>query len=650
MKVLELNLQNYKPYRDALFDFRSDDGHIHIVEGPQGAGKTSFHRAIQWVLYGDTPAPNYRKHLNYLAQKEDEPAEVELKLQDERGVHIIQRSLTDLDHGTKKAQDELLIIEKGETEITGSDAQDWINERIPKDLKNFFFLDGEEIQDRIEEGDEIKEDIETVLKHTAILNARNDLQTLLKEGYQAKRKEIEGDIDERDELNERIERKEDQIAEARGEIAGKEEELEDAESNLEDLREKLSDRNEALMDDLDELDEKIPDLVSDRDDIQRSLQESYEGLHLGILEEDIEKLIENLEEEAEHLEQENDKAHRSEVLTEVAEESVVEGKCLICGSTHVGAVDSSQFDIDVDLSQAEIQTRQVEIDGKCSTLKSRPDFDTNPSKLETKLDEINTELEEKRTEREETKQELGGISGTDKTELDDTITGLESHIQRLEDEIEGKEDKIDGWQQDIERLHSQKAELRGNPDLDEVADKIGVVESLLDDLSDIREEHIQRKREKIKEEMNRIFERVSRSEFIREKYIGVDFKGDPHEEDEYVLQLIKETGEPKDMTNREPSAGETQLTALSFIFGLNKYANYSVTIVFDTVAGRLDLDNSEAQGEFFASLEDPLILLVHDGELQKLRSAINSDIGRHYRLRRGEENNETVTTIEEVTK
>ena len=103
------------------------------------------------------------------------------------------------------------------------------------------------------------------------------------------------------------------------------------------------------------------------------------------------------------------------------------------------------------------------------------------------------------------------------------------------------------------------------------------------------------------------------------------------------------------MTNRKPSAGETQLAALSFIFGLNKYANYATTIVFDTVAGRLDLDNSRAQGEFFASLDDPIILLVHDGELQKLREAIEEDIGRHYELKPDTEDQQTITTVEEVT-
>jgi hypothetical protein len=147
--------------------------------------------------------------------------------------------------------------------------------------------------------------------------------------------------------------------------------------------------------------------------------------------------------------------------------------------------------------------------------------------------------------------------------------------------------------------------------------------------------------------MNEIFKLVSQSEFIRDRYQGIDFKGDSDSADEYVLQLLKQNGEPKDMTNRPPSAGETQLTALSFVFGLNKYANYSTTIVFDTVAGRLDLANSHAQGEFFNSLDEPIVLLVTDAELYKLADAIDGSIGAHYMLRPIEEEGGTYSQMEE---
>lgn len=650
MDILELNLKNYRPYRDVKFDFRADNGHIHIVEGPQGAGKTSFHRAVQWVLYGDTPAPNYRTHWNNIAREKDEPAEVQLKIEDDRGrVHIVERRLVDTDHGTKKAKDEIRVIKGDGNEETGGDAEDWINERIPEDLKDFFFLDGEEIQSRIDEGDEIKDDIETVLKHTAILNARDDLKTLRKDRYESRKRELEDEIDERSEINEKIDELENKRDDYISEKSDKEEELEEAEEQLEEMQELLSERNDELMGELNELDEKIPDLVSKHNRKQEELQTALENLHLGIIDSEVESLLDQLDDEEEELNEKNKLAQRSDIFDELINESRNEGKCVICGSEDFEHLEFAANGEGTKESQNEIQSRLVALRGVKSTLQNRPEFDTNPAEVETEATDIKEELEQKKERREEIKSELGDITTEDGEEIEDTINGLEDLIDDIEREIQEADDKIDELNQEIERLQGQKAELAGNSELDDLEEKISTVNSLLEDLRDVREAHIQRKRDKIKDEMGEIFDKVSQSEFIRDKYKEIDFKGDPHEEDEYVIQLIQRNGEPKDMTNRKPSAGETQLAALSFIFGLNKYANYATTIVFDTVAGRLDLENSKAQGEFFASLDDPIILLVHDGELQKLRGAIEQDIGRHYELKPDMEDQQTITTIKEVT-
>ena len=88
------------------------------------------------------------------------------------------------------------------------------------------------------------------------------------------------------------------------------------------------------------------------------------------------------------------------------------------------------------------------------------------------------------------------------------------------------------------------------------------------------------------------------------------------------------------MTLHEPSAGEAQIVALSFIFGLNSLAEYSATIIFDTVAGRLDLTNTEAQAEFFSSLDEPIVLLVTDSELRDLNESAHfkNSIGTHHQI------------------
>jgi DNA repair exonuclease SbcCD ATPase subunit len=51
MKLLSLELTNYRPFRHRLIDFNRD-GVIGII-GRNGAGKTTIVEAIMWGLYGD---------------------------------------------------------------------------------------------------------------------------------------------------------------------------------------------------------------------------------------------------------------------------------------------------------------------------------------------------------------------------------------------------------------------------------------------------------------------------------------------------------------------------------------------------------------------------------------------------------------------
>jgi DNA sulfur modification protein DndD len=258
----------------------------------------------------------------------------------------------------------------------------------------------------------------------------------------------------------------------------------------------------------------------------------------------------------------------------------------------------------------------------------------SPNQAATNVQELRDKIREKEGEREEVMSEYGGRPEEGQKErLESNLQSLEEKQRDLDDEWSRVREDLDEIDERVESLRNQKRRKDGQQAYNEILDKIEAAETAIDHLDNIRREHIIQKRDGIKDKMNDVFEVVSQSEFIKGRYQGIDFRGDPGDEDSFVLELIKTNGERKAMEDRPPSAGETQLTALSFIFGLNEYAKYSTTIVFDTVAGRLDLQNSRAQGEFFTTLDEPIMLLVTDAELQKLEPAIEDDIGVHYRIR-----------------
>ena len=638
MDIQYVEFKNFRPYREADADFRSDDGHIHVIEGSQGAGKTSFHRAVHWGLFGgEGPTYNYKTNWNDDARDENEEEMfVEIQFVDSNTSHTLRREISNFNHNQQTAKESLKLF-AGEEEKSGNEAQEFIYSRIPEDLADFFFLDGEEIQKLVDDdkGREVKSEIEKVLKHTAILNSRDDLNTLLDDKYNKDLRGLEKEFEERQEIIEEIKDLQERKSSIRSDVGDLEKKQSKKEESLEKAREMLEKRNKEAMEEIKNLEGDIQDISSDIMDRAGELQSSWEILPMGILSEEIENQIDDLAAEEERLGAKLDDTRRQELVQELTSEAA-EGECPICGCP-----DCSPEPVEIDNLEGEdrsdkIQSRLVQCRNRRETLEDVPLFNRGdvPSAIEEDLIDLRSERQGLTDEKEELIEEYGGeITDSEKGELQDSISDLEDRIDDIESEIDEKEDKIEEIERKIKSLQEDKSEMAGSSEIDRLEDKIDVAETVKEKLKAVREAHIQEKRDKIRDEMSGVFDKVSQSEFIRERYDRIDFKGDPQDDDEYVLQLVEEDGTRKRMSDHPPSAGETQLAALSFIFGLNKYARYSTTIVFDTVAGRLDLENSRAQGEFFSSLDDPLILLVTDAEYQKLGEEMKEQIGTHHEIK-----------------
>jgi DNA sulfur modification protein DndD len=649
VRLKKVDIKNYRPFRDVEVELTETDGHIHIIEGPQGAGKTSFHRAIQWALYGDTAAPNYRTHWNDLAAERDEPMRVKLLFQHQNNSVIIIRELdlNSVNHTGEKINDSLTVLIGGENQFTGRRGQDWVYDTLPESLSGFFFLDGEDIQRRVMEGEEIKEDIETVLKHTAILNARDDLQKLIDDRYKKRQRKLEDQIEERADLAEKIEQKKQNNRILRDKKSSKEREKNSALERVHDARQSLEERNEEASSRLEKLEEDKIHLIEKQLELRGELKDAWLKMPSTMLSDEIRTQRRDFDVELTEIEADLDESNHKKAIRELFERSD-DGVCPLCDSSISQDITPDHETHETSAAREVLEKRRVEIRDKNSALEDIKFVQRQPASIEEELNDTREEIEEIEEERENLLNELSGADTTDKGDLEDSISNLEDEINGFESNISDYEGDIEENEREIRKLKSKKRGMAGPPELDELELKIDAAQEAKKALRGVREEHIRRKRAKIKQHMNSIFDTVSQSEFIRGRYDEIDFQGDADSADEYVLQLVKQNGEAKDMTNRPPSAGETQLTALSFIFGLNKYANYSTTIVFDTVAGRLDLDNSHARGAFFESLDESIVLLVTDAELAKLEQAMKGSIGVHYSLHPAEEAGRRYSEMREV--
>jgi DNA sulfur modification protein DndD len=617
-------------------DLTDCDGSIHVIEGDQGGGKTSLHTAIQWGLYGgDGPGTNYSEHWNERAkQEQQEEMSVEIKFKEGERSYTLIRKIDRFNHTQSRAYEETKLIGNTNT-YSDEEAQNQIEEILPEQLKEFFFLDGERIQRLIEEdaGQQVKREIETVLKHRTIINAQDDLEDLLEDRLIPRRNKIEEEASERDEIVQEISKYRDQIKELNEKNEEDRDKIQEKNSILEETREELEDLNEEKIEEINYLEDVIQDLQKDKVRILSELNESWKELRYAILFDDVADLKQELERQIKEYDKQLSEIERNQIIYELTEEAR-EGDCPICGNEDIEYLKQHDHEDHDDDLKEQITEKIVELREMRDRLDSVEVPDDAPGDKQVRLEEITSEIEDKKKQRDKLLDELGGVPDeSEKDTLERNITQLETDISNLRDDIGDREKEIQKKNQEIKKLENKREERSSNKDLEEVNDKIEAAKTAIEKLKTIREKHVREKRMKIQDEMNEVFNQVAQSEFMTERYQGLDFRGSPDEDDSYVLQLVEVDGETKDMVNHQPSAGESQLTALSFIFGLNKYARYSSTIVFDTVAGRLDLTNSEAQGEFFASLNEPLLLLVTDSELRDLGDSVQEEIGAHYKIK-----------------
>lgn len=163
MKIKRIRLYNIGPYvNENTFHFSIDkQKNIVLIGGKNGAGKTTFFKAVKTCLYGckvwgfDAPGKDYYAIINSLvnfktAYNNNSRAFIEIELVFDDGKHIDSYLLHREWKKVKTTLSEFFRISKNGELILGSEEEDFINyllSIIPPDMFNFYFFDGESIAD-----------------------------------------------------------------------------------------------------------------------------------------------------------------------------------------------------------------------------------------------------------------------------------------------------------------------------------------------------------------------------------------------------------------------------------------------------------------------------------------------------------------------
>lgn len=161
MKIKHITLYNIGPYvKENRFDFTiNKQKNIVLIGGKNGAGKTTFFKAIKTCLYGckvwgfDAPGKEYYSIIGNLvnfktAYDSNTNAYIDIELIFDDGKKVDSYVLHREWKKVKMTLSEFFQIRKNGELILGSEEDDFINyllSVIPPDMFNFYFFDGESI-------------------------------------------------------------------------------------------------------------------------------------------------------------------------------------------------------------------------------------------------------------------------------------------------------------------------------------------------------------------------------------------------------------------------------------------------------------------------------------------------------------------------
>jgi len=156
MKFIKLTIENYKSFQFATeisFPVGEDGRSIFLIGGMNGAGKTSIIEAINYCLYGAKIEDIYRNINRREKSKGNANVVFELVMEMDDGAELIIKrawSAGAVDDPKPRDLTERLVVVRDGKRVSVQNQeiwQDFIRATIPPGITQFFFFDGEKIQE-----------------------------------------------------------------------------------------------------------------------------------------------------------------------------------------------------------------------------------------------------------------------------------------------------------------------------------------------------------------------------------------------------------------------------------------------------------------------------------------------------------------------
>lgn len=638
MIITRIRFENYRVYYgEVTFDFPIDSNrNVSIVFANNDVGKTSFFSGVLFCLYGSKDSEDLKDMINVNAQREGiYQASVTIFAEQDGEEISITRNISlrgnVKDNISSKDLRSTLMIIKGGIPVSVNDESekmDYINSIVHEEAAQYFFFDGEKINDySVANGQEYREAIARILGIKEVENAIDDLKRIAKE-YEKERDDC---LEKQNAYNDILQQKK---------------ELESSAQKFEDLdrayQKEIQDGNALIARHEDELKKftEIGAKVVQKQELAQKIRERENELQL-------------LESKQQELFQKNatvilggilyerfnrDRGGIAPVphLTTVVQqylEHLLAGPNCICGEP-MSPAHSQHIQ--------EYISRNLITDESILISRERDILFTSLSKylahgIESKnaflsccetILNVTIELSTLNSELLKLKRDIGSFN-------EEAGEKIQQDIQRAERKI--KEAEYRKAQNDFQLMDVRKSlsELevllaqysQANNASAKSQRKLEYTHRLKTVFESYLEQLLEEKRRAVEENATEVFLRITNNS---QKYRGIRINSDYH----LLLELTDGEQyeiEPGRILN--PSTGQSKVISLSYIAGLNKSSNYAAPIIIDNPLGLFSDEHREAITNYLPHFGKQIIFMVSSGDLtDKYRQIIAPYVKTEYCL------------------
>lgn len=626
MRFRKLTIENYKSFQfptEVVFPIGEDGRSIFLIGGMNGAGKTSIMEAINFCLYG-AKAEDIHRNINR-REKAKSNACVSFELHvdmDDGSELIVKRSWSAgavTDPKPRDMTERLVVVQDGKRVSVQNQEiwQDFIRAAIPPGITQFFFFDGEKIQ-------EIAADDHSEVRLKSSLEAALGIQyinRLASDIVYIKQEERKGFVEISDEdlefkLSE-LKREKSKLLRKNQERTGLAEELGAFKTQLEEDKKRF----EAAFHRAPESRESMREQEKQRV-LASSRLAQMESEIRNLCEKDLPfsiagKLFDGIRRQIE--------AERESASGEAIKENAAQ-----LAKRIVRAVEEPEPIYSETLSaerMAELERRIFRLlkagDSNAETVKVLDLSDRDAARVLNKMESLESSdvfllqlLLDEAGQLEVQIRHLeaatvgGGISGTERELFDQLQSEMEScstqigrkteQLRLLEEDILGLEKRIHDIEWEIEKLYEKHHVSKEKADFIDECD--GIANTLNQFVVRLRKNKVHLLQEKTFEMYRQL---SSRSGLIKDILI---------DEKTYEVKITDRNGH--EIRKSALSAGEKEVFAVSLLWGLAQTSELKLPIIIDTPLSRLDSTHRDnIVNNYFPNAGEQVIILSTDTEI-----------------------------------